>query len=319
MSIDSGDGDDTISNHGNLLTINSGDGDDSIDSSGDSVTINSGSGDDLIHNSWSNSVTIDAGAGDDVINLSDESGSDILIKYNLGDGNDTIIGIKSNDIVQITSGSYTTTASGNDVILKIGTGNITLKDSVNMKLLIKNADDHLDTLNADKGIYISSISSDVKLSGSNYDDSISNYGSSVNIDGGIGNDIIYNCGTLATISGGIGDDSIALWYYSEDNNNLIKYNLGDGNDIVTGIKSNDTVQITSGSYTTTASGNDVILKIGTGSITLENSNDIRLLIKNADGHLDTLNADKTARISNASSNVTLSGSSYNDDISRVCW
>ena len=44
-----------------------------------------------------------------------------------GDGDDVIVGLNW-DSIRITEGSYTSLISGNDIVLKIGSGSITLKD-----------------------------------------------------------------------------------------------------------------------------------------------------------------------------------------------
>ena len=53
VTIDAGDGDDSIENRGSNSSINAGTGDDSIYNCGDNATIDGGTGDDSIRNSWS--------------------------------------------------------------------------------------------------------------------------------------------------------------------------------------------------------------------------------------------------------------------------
>ena len=73
-------------------------------------------------------AAIDAGAGDDYINVNQSLNT--LIKYSSGDGKDRIIGFDSDDTLQI-AGSYSTTKSsdGKDLIVNVGTGSITLKNT----------------------------------------------------------------------------------------------------------------------------------------------------------------------------------------------
>ena len=122
------------------------------------------------------------------------------------------------------------------------------------------------------------------------DDTILNYRSSVTIDGGDGNDSIRNdWGDSVMIDGGAGADLISLYSSAYRGNNTIsggtgddtvymnssttvgntfQYASGDGNDVVYNLTSYDTIQI-SGSYTTQTSGSDVIVSVGSGSITIK--------------------------------------------------
>ena len=151
VTIDAGDGNDVIVNWNSKVTIDGGADADYINNSGDSVKIDAGAGNDEIHN-VSSSVTIDAGAGADFISLysgsyyanrgkntiSGGTGNDTIymnsattignvFQYSTGDGNDIVYNLSTKDTLQI-SGSYTTTKSGSDVIVSVGTGKITLKD-----------------------------------------------------------------------------------------------------------------------------------------------------------------------------------------------
>ena len=113
------------------------------------------------------------------------------------------------------------------------------------------------------------------ISGTADNDSIYNWGSNATISGGAGNDtlvakevsLLYPVNNVSMI-GGTGNDIISLGSYVY--NTKIKYNSGDGNDTVYGLKSNDTLQIYGSSYTTTRSGDDVIVNVGSGSILVKN-------------------------------------------------
>ena len=71
-------------------------------------------------------VTVEAGGGDDIIYGDDERQK--LYVYNAGDGYDTIVGFSENDTLNIVNGSYSTVKSEDDLIVKIGSGSVTLKD-----------------------------------------------------------------------------------------------------------------------------------------------------------------------------------------------
>ena len=131
VAIIGGDGDDDIWSRVNSVSIDGGAGNDTLENEdkGINVTITGGAGDDSIFNKCSD-VSIIGGSGDDVISLSGNSKNN-FIQYTAGDGNDTIWGMsEGNAKLQIGdgTGTYSTQPGGDDVIIKVGTGSITLKD-----------------------------------------------------------------------------------------------------------------------------------------------------------------------------------------------
>ena len=84
-----------------------------------------------------------------------------------------------------------------------------------------------------------------------YNSDISHYST---LDGGAGNDSIYTYqGNQLTIRGGTGNDTIRInSLYS--NRHVIQYSEGDGNDLIQGFKSDSTLSLESGSYTSMISG-----------------------------------------------------------------
>ena len=146
-SVVNGDaGNDYIRNDGRDSTISGGDGNDTIDSSGNNSTISGGAGNDYIFSNYLNYsssvssssyyVTLNGGKGDDIINF---EGDNHILQYASGDGNDIVLGFNSKDTLHITKGSYKTKVSGNDVIVTVGDGVITLKGAAGQKLSIKNS------------------------------------------------------------------------------------------------------------------------------------------------------------------------------------
>ena len=97
-------------------------------------------------------------------------------------------------------------------------------------------------------------------------DTVNNTGATVSISGGAGNDYIINDGFNVTIYGGAGNDSISL--SSDSTDNLIQYTKGDGNDIIYGFNENSTLSISGGNFSTTKSGSNIIVTVGSGKITL---------------------------------------------------
>ena len=85
--------------------------------------------------------------------------------------------------------------------------------------------------------------------------------------GDAGNDTIFAFKSYSTISGGADSDLISLRPAAHQC--VVEYNNGDGNDIVYGFDSNDTLKISGGKYSMTTSGEDLVVKVGDGSITFK--------------------------------------------------
>ena len=135
-------GNDTINTADNLknITINGGKGNDHIwNAASDNVSINGGSGSDDITN-FGSETTIIGGKDNDTISNNgfigdghfyyyDDSwghGENVLFKYADGDGNDIIYGFKATSTLSIAASVYSSKTSGNDVIVTVGDGKISL-------------------------------------------------------------------------------------------------------------------------------------------------------------------------------------------------
>ena len=225
---------------------------DSLTNIEDDYQIDALAGNDKITNSGSN-VTIIGGTGNDSIS---NSGENVLYQYATGDGKDTIIGFGENDTLQITKGTIKNSlVSGNDLILTVGTGSITLKDVVGIEINLIDEKGKASTLEVP---YVHTLTK-----GADY---FTNEDEGYKVDALGGNDSIDNFADYAIINGGSGNDLI----YTSGEGNIIQYANGDGNDVIYGFTENDSLQITKGSVTsTTITGGDTVLKIGTGSITLK--------------------------------------------------
>ena len=294
VSIKAGDGNDSIDNSGNSVTIYGGEGNDQIENDGANVTINAGTGDDSIYNSWGESVTINAGTGDDSIyNSWGES-----VTINAGAGDDSIHNYRG--------GSVTIDAgAGNDSIYNDWADFVTINGddgndyiSISAKNVLISGEAGNDTIwnqsysewNAETNSYEQIVSNVTILGGAGNDSIINRGGDNVTINGGAGDDTVESGGDNVSINGGAGNDSIDHYagangsinagtgndivslspysYYVK--NTLIQYTSGDGNDTIFNFNENDTLQIGggTGSYFSKTSGNDVIVTVGTGKITL---------------------------------------------------
>ena len=307
---------------------------------------------DYIYNNAScKKVTLNAGAGNDYIQNYNKETTFI---YANGDGNDIIYGFGDTDTLSIVGGSYTTQTSGNNILVKVGSGTITLSGARGKSLHIiktqstdggtsatnkisttsggskgvtlKNWDsfhtftgtDNNDSIFSDYNYTFKTSNVTIKAGAGN--DTIRNYADKTTIDAGSGNDYIYNSGYNVTINGGTGNDTVLLGR----NYNLIQYANGDGNDSIKNFASTDTLSITGGTYSSQTSGSDVILTVGSGKITIVGGKGKTLNIKGTKASSTTSKATKTSttttssstgkKITNSTSYKIVSGTSYSDKI-----
>lgn len=262
----SGDGNDSIYNYdGAQVSINSGAGNDSIYNGGDSVTINTGKSNDSIYN----------------------HGKNVVFKYNLDDGNDTIYyGFRADSTLSIIGSKYSTKTSGEDVIVTVGKGKITLVgaaslDNVNIDfakvLTVTNSTKSPVTVKSDvKIIDASARTKAVKITGNKLDNTIiggsakdSLYGGKGNdsIVGNAGNDKLYGGSGKDTLVGGAGNDS--LW--GDTGADTFIYSAGDGKDYIYGFDNKDTLTFDIDAFKTSYSSKTgiITLTFDDGSIKLK--------------------------------------------------
>ena len=101
VTINSAAGNDTIYNYGGRsLSVDAGAGNDYIyNSVGSSAKINAGAGNDtIVSKDYNYHVSINGGTGNDTISLKSDSYGTV-INYTNGDGNDTIYGFGSDDVL----------------------------------------------------------------------------------------------------------------------------------------------------------------------------------------------------------------------------
>ena len=308
-TIDAGDGNDSIyGNDNDYVSINAGTGNDTIEGYYYDSTINGGAGNDyisgfnggLVNGGAGNdeiiiaSGTVSGGAGNDTISF-DSSYTNNLVQYASGDGNDVIYGITENDILHITSGYVSNaTISGNDVVLTVGNGSITLKDMADQSFNLK----------IGSGSVQETVINNYYITGTNGADSISNTLEGATVVALAGNDTVYNTGFLTTINGDAGNDIII----NSVEGVVYQYSTGDGTDVIYGFTSYDTLYIANGTISNSVlSGNDVILTVGTGTITLKDMEGKAFNLKLSDG------TDKVAVLDN----YTITGTSGNDMLTNT--
>ena len=298
--IDGGDDDDYIDNICKNVTIDGGAGNDSITNRaegglfGTNVSVNGGDGNDYIRNYWTDNVTIEGGTGNDSIynnwNFNknapyDDGGSNVLFLYHAGDGNDYIQGFKDNSTLSISGGVYfTSQKSGNDVIVSVGNGKITLQGVATLSTVniietpsnISNSKSNTIITTTNANDTITNTGTKVRINAMGGNDSISNSGSNVSIEGGAGNDSINNEGDNVTISSGSGDDTV-----TQRNRNNVSINAGAGNDYVFNAygSTNITIDTGEGKDTIDNASSKLSLSSGEGddSISLYSGDDITII------------------------------------------
>ena len=226
---------------GTNSTLRGGNGNDSITNTTDSVSVYGDGGNDYIH-SRGDKVKLYGGKGDDLIynypdelQEDDDSGSENTV-YG-GAGNDTVISCADSSKINL------------------GSGDDSIQNFANLTSIAGNSGND----------YIYSSGGAVTLTGGSGNDYFCNEGFKVTILGGKGNDTLHNKGNHVTLSGGAGNDTI-----ENAGGAHITYNFGKGygKDTVIGFNADDTVQITSGKYSSKKSGSDIIVKVGNSSLTL---------------------------------------------------
>ena len=254
-SLYSGDGDDIMTNRGNVVYIGTGTGNDSINNSGSSVTIKADEYYDDVGIERAYTVSADC---DDIINT---SGDTVLVYAQEGD--DEIY----NRRTVYTHSVYVT--------IYAGTGNDTIQNYGEHAVV--NGDEGNDKINNEKHGKSSTIS------GGEGKDTITNSGAEeVSISGGAGRDSLYSNGQNVTINGGIDNDFIRV----STGKSVVQYASGDGHDTVYGFKISDTLNLTSGTIDRTAlNGSDVVLYVGDGTIIMKNYKGKKLAVLDATGNL----------------------------------
>lgn len=202
--------------------------------------------------------TVAGGEGNDRIMIL-QSKTPVVIRYNVDDGEDYIGGYDSKDTIQIVNGNYTTTKSGDSVIINVGEGAMTLLGAAGKKLNIeKTSDDGLPkglSYNGDKTkitayttfrreqinlanyaptvkqVNASSLVNEVNITGNALDNFIRGGKNSDTIKGDAGDDTLKGENGNDTIYGGAGDDKIdggkgTDWIFGNAGNDSLKGGKG---------------------------------------------------------------------------------------------
>ena len=319
---------------GKNITLNGGSKDDNIALYGNNHVVNSRDGDDFI---WfgddSKHLTVSGGKGNDRIGL--ENAESVLIKYANGDGDDVIsLGSgASSDTIQISESSYSTTKSGNNIIIKVGNGTITLKpdsyDDIDDKSYIEKinivtvssgssdtssgGDSSNSTLKTVTDSDSSPVTVDSKvkvINASSRSKAIKIMGNSLanSIVGGSGNDSLNGGSGADTLNGGKGNDTLT----GGAGNDVFIYQSSQGNDVITDYSTGDKIKISGAKISkTSVSGSDVILSVGSSSIKVKNGKGKSLsLYNNSNSAITTVIGGSSSSTSSGGSSTLQSGLTY---------
>ncbi|MGA4021490.1 calcium-binding protein [Ralstonia nicotianae] len=273
-----GKGNDTMIGGTGLNIFSGGGGDDAITSNADAVSlIDGGIGNDTIRVSGGGMASIDGGAGDDIIRIDPygaSQGADIMggtgddqislgyysttLRFNRGDGHDTVSSIANAGNKTIVFGSGITAANlsatrvGDDMVLNIGANGDAITVTNWFQL---DGSKRIDTAvfadgtrwNADNFRRLVTT-----VTGTAGDDAINGWQGDDILIGGDGNDTLVANGGNDQLYGGAGNDSLRI-----NDNATASVDGGDGN---------DTISADSGTTSTISAGNgDDIVQIGAWS------------------------------------------------------
>ena len=267
-----------LQNWGDAVTINGGNSNDEIYNEGANVVINAGAGNDTVYNNGSN-VLILVGDGNNFVNNQKGSGSTVIG----GNGRDTLVnnadnalisGVNGDNFIQHQAGAGVTLAAGagNDTVINLvpstmifgGKGHASITnsaDAVNSTIVTGAGDDTVALFST--GTTVINIGSSASLLKICADGQLL-------INGSDGGDISYEyyngAGADATLTSLGGQNTLR----AVSGDNLFRY-VG-GQTVLCGFSGNDTLEVVNrGVDRARINGDDVVLTIGDGSITLKNA------------------------------------------------
>ena len=313
---------DTLTAYGEGDSLSGGAGSDYlfVGENAHKTVLNGGAGADYLI-ARGNRVTVIGGTGNDSIHL---QGNREVLRYSGGDGKDGVRGYNSTDAIQILSAdSFTSAASGSDVVLKVGKGSICLFDTetsaVNLTVKGNAKANVLKAGAVNAKLY--GMSGNDTLVGSKSNDTLDGGTGNDSLVGGAGNDYLRGDAGTDTLVGGTGKDTFA-------------YAAGEGKDIIKDYETGkDVIKLIKGTITgKKAKGKDVILSVGSGSMTLKNAVGKKITVVDANGNKSVLKpvvnslpnhakytskAAKQVNLGSAYAGTTFNAGLYADSIKNV--
>ena len=301
VTLNGDDGNDSLINLASDTTINGGKGNEYISNSNAKASINGDAGNDYLYNSYGNFATVNGGAGNDTVynyvsdNASIEGGAGHDSLYNFYSTGVTINGGSGKDsVTNIYSKSVTIDGgAGDDFISNESSDNVTINGGGDNDT-VQNDGAGVLVDGGDGNDSLSNSGTNVTLNGGMGHDSVSNSGTDVTVDGGKGKDFIYNVGNKVSVFGGDDQDIISLEssasraldstvnggkgndtiYGNSAAGGSYKYTKGDGKDVIYGFNTASTLFIARSTWATGQSDNDIIVTVGSGTVTLKDAADL---------------------------------------------
>ncbi len=260
--------------------------------------------------------TLSGGKGKDT--LIGGNGKDVFI-YNDGDGQDIITDYSATqgDLIKLGVNSFSTSTSGDsDVVLTVGSGKITVKNGQGQNISVVGAGGATTLISGESSLpdgltYSSDKTAITAASPFSGTLDLSKYSSVTNVNATTNDNFISVKGTSKTetiqagtggssIIGGGGDDYLS----GGSGADVFVYANGDGNDIINNyIAGQDRIKIMSGAISQASiSGSNVVLSVGSGSITINNGSGKKINITTANG--ETKSYTFTTTVSNPTGNYT---------------
>ena len=239
-------------------------------------------------------VTISAGGGNDTIYGSDTKAN--IYSYAAGDGNDLIYNFGAADTLSITSGSYSKSKSGKNLVVTVGKGKITLKDAASLSKVNIIGTKVVSTLMT----VTNSTSSPVTIDSAVKTVDASARTKAVKITGNSQNNLILGGKAADTLGGGAGNDTLT----GGNGNDVFVYTAG--KDVITDYAVGDKISIGADISKSTVSGTDAVFTIGSGTLTVKKAKGKKIAFVDAKGKLRTVIGGAQIFTDSSSAKVTLS-------------
>lgn len=249
----------------------------SISGSTSANVIIGGNGADTLYGGGRGNDTLTGGNGADIFVFGQSNGKDVIADY------------AAEDIIYLSSGNIDSASiSGSDLVFKVGSGSlkvlkgtgtkITTQDSlgaVTTSIYEKNAvyDGDKTSVTFTGALKVTLDSSVATADGSAISGALKVVGNSLNnsIYGGSGNDTLYGEAGHDYLSGGKGNDTLVGGAGNDtmtggDGKDVFVYDSG--NDVITDYAAGDKIKFST-SFTYRYNGDDVIFRVGSGSLTVQ--------------------------------------------------
>ena len=210
-----GRGDDTLTGDSGNDFLWGGCGNDSLLGGADNDILFGGRGDDTLVGGAGNDV-LRGGRGSDTYRFEDDFGQDVIFGFQSGEGSGDAIDLSALEIYDLASVLDNAIESGNDTVLRLDSGSITLKGVQQSELHSENfiftegeESDTVEssvshTLSENKVTLICTGTDDIDGTGNGLDNTLVGNSGSNTLNGGAGNDSIYGGGGDDTLDGGAG-------------------------------------------------------------------------------------------------------------------